>query len=60
LHIGSPQDAFLDVSIGPRDCETCGVSITWSCRPSVAEYAALGRSAHVPRCKCADCGEMMS
>ena len=36
------------------------MSITWSCELSVAEYAALGRSAPAPRRKCADCGEMMT
>ena len=34
------------------------MSITWPCQLSVAQYAALGRSAPAPRRKCADCGEM--
>lgn len=36
------------------------MSITWSCELSVAQYAALGRSAPAPRRKCGDCGEMMT
>ena len=36
------------------------MSITWSCRLSVAQYAALGRSAPAPRLECADCGEQVT
>ena len=36
------------------------MSITWPCRLSVAEYAALGRRAPVPRRSCSDCSVPMA
>ena len=41
-------------------CYEKAVSLTWSCRLSVAEYAALGRRAPAPRQNCPRCARPMA
>ena len=41
-------------------CYERAVSLTWSCRLSVAEYAALGREAPAPREHCPRCARPMA